>query len=83
MTNTNATNFRNNMFDYLNYAIQNNDIINISTKNGNAIVMSADDYNSLMETLYLMSHKEECKNILEAMEEPLKEGTAYDPNEEW
>lgn len=55
MTNTNATNFRKNMFEYLNQAVMYNDVININTKNGNAVVMSEEDYNALMETLYLTS----------------------------
>ena len=56
MTNVNATNFRKNLFEYLNSAVDYNDIINVSTKSGNAIVMSEDEYNSLTETLYLLSH---------------------------
>lgn len=32
MTNTNATNFRKNLFEYLNLAIDFNDIINVNTK---------------------------------------------------
>ena len=40
MTNTNATNFRRNAFSYFDQAIQFNDIINVTTKNGNAVVMS-------------------------------------------
>ena len=55
MIHTNATNFRKNMFEYLNQAVMYNDVINVDTKNGNAIVMSEEDYKDLMETLYLMS----------------------------
>ena len=36
MTNTNATNFRKNIFEYLNQAVEYNDVINVTTKNGNA-----------------------------------------------
>ena len=32
MTNTNATNLRKNLFDYLNSVIEFNDIINVNTK---------------------------------------------------
>lgn len=56
MTNTNATNFRKNIFEYLNQAVEYNDVINVTTKNGNAVVLSEADYNSLLETVYLMSH---------------------------
>ena len=55
MTNTNVTNFRQNAFEYFNLAVEYNDVITVNTKNGNAVVMSEEDYNGLMETLYLLS----------------------------
>lgn len=55
MTNTNATNFRQNAFEYLNLAIDFNDVINVSTKKGNAVVISEEEYNGLLETIYLLS----------------------------
>lgn len=66
MTNTNATNLRKNLFDYLNSAVEFNDVINVNTKKGNAIIMSEQDYNGLMETLYL--------NSIPGMREKLIEG---------
>ena len=33
--------------------IKYNEPLNISTKNGNAIVLSEEEYNSLIETIYL------------------------------
>ena len=83
MTNTNATNFRKNVFEYLNQAVLYNDIININTKNGNAIVMSEEEYSGLMETLYLMSHTKTSQEILDAMKEPVDEMEQYNPAEEW
>lgn len=55
MENVNATNFRKNIFEYLNSAVSFGDVINVSTKNGNAVVISEDEYNSLVETVYLLS----------------------------
>ncbi len=55
MTNTNITNFRKDIYNLLENTIKYNEPINISTKNGNAIVLSEEDYNSIMETLYIMS----------------------------
>ncbi len=55
MTNTNATNLRKNLFSYLDSAIDYNDIINVNTKKGNAIIISEAEYNGLLETLYLLS----------------------------
>ena len=55
MTNTNITNFRKNIYNLLEQTIKYNEPLNISTKNGNAVVLSEEDYNNLMETLYIMS----------------------------
>ena len=54
MTNTNATNLRKNLFSYLESAIDYNDVINVNTKKGNAIIISEAEYNGLLETLYLL-----------------------------
>ena len=55
MTNTNVTNFRKDIYKLLENAIKYNEPINISTKNGNAVVLSEEDYNNLIETLYISS----------------------------
>ena len=47
MLNTNITNFRKNIFELLENTVEFNEPINISTKKGNAIVMSEEDYNGL------------------------------------
>ncbi len=73
MTNTNITNFRQNIFDYINQAIEYNDIINVNTKNGNAVILSESDYNSLLETLYLSSDSRVKQEILEAKNSPLSD----------
>ena len=55
MTNINITNFRKDIYALLEQTIKFNEPINISTKNGNAVVLSEEDYNSLIETLYITS----------------------------
>ena len=55
MTNTNATNFRKNIYELLKQTIDFNEPVNISTKDGNAVLISESDYNGLMETVYLTS----------------------------
>lgn len=55
MININITNFRKDIYELLEQTIKYNEPINISTKNGNAIVLSEEDYNSLIETLYIES----------------------------
>ena len=55
MSVVNATNFRKNVLKYLDNAIEANDIITVMTKNGNAVIMSEEEYNSISETAYLNS----------------------------
>ncbi len=65
MYNTNVTNARANLYNLVNMAIDNSEIININTKNGNALLIGEDDYNSLVETLYLSSDPEYKKSLIE------------------
>ena len=53
MMNTNITNARAELYKLASSCIKYNSVININTKEGNVIMMSEEDYNSLMESLYL------------------------------
>ncbi len=55
MTNINITNFRKDIYELLKQTIQFNEPVNVSTKDGNVVVLSEEDYNNLMETLYISS----------------------------
>ncbi|MDD4565257.1 MAG: type II toxin-antitoxin system Phd/YefM family antitoxin [Eubacteriales bacterium] len=66
MINMNITNFRKNVYGILEQTIKFNEPVNISTKDGNAVILSEEDYNGLMETLYLTS--------IPGMKEKLMEG---------
>ena len=71
--NTNITNFRKNIFGLLEQTIKYNEPVNISTKDGNAVIISEEDYNGLMETLYLNSIPGMKEKIIEGMNTPLDE----------
>lgn len=73
MTNTNITNFRKNCFEYINQAVMYNDVVNINTKNGNAVVISEDDYNGLLETLYLSNDPKVKNEIVAGKNAPLED----------
>ncbi|MBR4072891.1 MAG: type II toxin-antitoxin system Phd/YefM family antitoxin [Clostridia bacterium] len=78
MTNTNITNFRQNIFEYINQAVEFNDIINVNTKNGNAVILSESDYNSLVETLYLSTNPKVKNEIIAGKNAPLSECVSAD-----
>ena len=73
MTNTNITNLRKNLFEYVNQVIEYHDVINVNTKNGNAVIMSEEEYNGLMETLLLSSDPRVKQEIVEGIKTPLEE----------
>ena len=73
MTNINVTNFRKNIYELLEQAIKYNEPINISTKNGNAVVLSEEDYNNLIETLYISSIPGLKDDIIEGMKENIED----------
>ena len=73
MLNTNITNFRKNIFSMLEQTIKYNEPVNISTKDGNAVIISEEDYNSLMETLYLYSIPEQREKIIEGLNISIEE----------
>lgn len=73
LTNINITNFRKDIYELLERAIKYNEPINISTKNGNAIVLSEDDYNSLIETLYISSIPGLKEDIMKGLKEDVKD----------
>lgn len=73
MLNINITNFRRNIFSVLEQTIKFNEPVNISTKDGNAVVISEEDYNGLMETMYLSSIPGMKEHIIEGMKTPISE----------
>ena len=73
MTNTNITNFRKDIYELLEQTIKYNEPINISTKNGNAVVLSEEDYNNLMETLYISSIPKLKEDIVNGLKEGIED----------
>ncbi len=73
MQNVNVTNFRKNLFNTLEQTIKYNEPINVSTKDGNVVILSEAEYNGLIETVYLSSIPNLKEDILEGINTPLSE----------
>lgn len=73
MTSTTVMNFSDNLPSYLDRAVLNRDVISINTSHGNAIVLSEDEYNSLMETVYLLGIPGMREKLSEGIRTPLEE----------
>ncbi len=71
MLNINVSNFRKNIFGILEQTVKYNEPVNVSTKEGNAIILSEEDYNGLIETLYLSSNPRVRDEIIEGLNTPL------------
>lgn len=57
--------------------VDENIIVRIKTKKGNAIIMSEKDYNSLTETVYLASQPSLLKKIKDGEREDINEMETY------
>lgn len=70
MTTTTVTNFRKNVFDYVGNVIRFNDPVHITSKDGSAVLISEEDYNSLIATMELLRVPGLAKEIKAAGEAP-------------
>lgn len=78
MLNTNVTNFRKNIFGMLEQTIKYNEPVNISTKDGNAVVLSEEDYNGLMVTLQICSVPGMKEKIIDGLNTPISDCLSED-----
>ena len=73
MVSLNISNARNELYKLAASCIKYNDVVNISTKDGNVIMISEEDYNSLIESLYLAGIKNVYEDIEEVVNTPTDE----------
>ena len=72
--------FSSNIKNYFNSVIDNCDSIIVNRNSDEAaVLLSLDEYNSLMETLYLMSSRDTMADIRKA-EQDIKEGKGIEVN---
>ncbi len=73
MTTTTVTNFRKNIFSIVENTVRFNEPVAITTKDGNAVMISEEDYNGLMETLYLSSIPGMKEKLIGGLNTPLSD----------
>ena len=78
MTNTTITNFRKNVFSMVENTVRYNEPLQITTKDGNAIMISEEDYLGLIETLQLTSIPGMKEKLIEGLNTPLSETVPED-----
>ena len=83
MSITNATMLRKNLFSSLENVVEFNEPITVNTRKGNAVIISEEEYNSMLETIYLISQPGLVEKIKEGETEERSKMKAFNPNEEW
>ena len=83
MSTTNVTELRKNLFNIIDNVIEYNDSVTVNTRKGNAVILSEEDYNGMVETIYLLSQKGLLNRIKEGEVEDPAKMAKYDPDEEW
>jgi antitoxin YefM len=76
MTILNASDARANLYRLIDQTNESHEPVIISGKRNNAILLSEADWNSIQETLYLISIPGMRESIMEGMKEPLSESSA-------
>ena len=66
MITANSSNFRKNLYNTLEQVAKYNQVATINTKDGDVVLISADDYKNLMETMYLSSIPNVREDLLKA-----------------
>ena len=73
MINNNVTHFRKNVSTLLEQTLKFNEPIHVSTRNGNVVVLSEDDYRGILETLEMNANPVMKQKLLEGKDTPLSE----------
>ena len=82
MTTTTITNFRKNVYSMVENTVRYNEPVNITTKDGNAVMISEEEYLGLMETLYLTSVPGMKEKLVSGLNAPL-EDTVPEEEVDW
>ena len=69
----NASNARNNFFKIMDEAIQPHEPVYVTGKNGNVVMLSEEDYKSMLETMYLCSVPGMRERIMKGLKTPLSD----------
>lgn len=80
---TNISILRKDLFNSIDKVIEFNETITVNTKKGNAVIISEEEFNSMLETIYLVSQPGLLEKIKKGEKEDIDSMTTYDSNEEW
>lgn len=70
MESINITNARDNLFNIAKTALESHEPITVTTKVGDVVIISKDDFEAIQETLYLLSNKGLASDALRLKDAP-------------
>lgn len=82
MTITTITNFRKNAFSMIEHTVKYNEPVYITTKDGNAVVISEEEYRGMTETLNLASIPGMKEKLVNGLNTPLSD-TVSEEEVDW
>lgn len=83
MTTTNISLLRKNLQSTIDNVIEYNDSIIVSTKKGNAVIITEVKYQTMLEIIYSSSQKDLISKIKEGENEEIDTMSIYNSEEEW
>ncbi len=75
----NASDARSNLYRLIDQTNESHEPVIISGKRNNAVLLSEEDWNSIQETLFLVSIPGMKESIIESMKEPLSKSSKKSP----
>ncbi|MCC5927628.1 MAG: type II toxin-antitoxin system Phd/YefM family antitoxin [Cyclobacteriaceae bacterium] len=75
----NYSEFRSGLKEYLDAVEENNEILVVKRKSGKgAVMISLDEYNSMMETMHLLSSRKNAQRLFESIQQ-MRDGKTINP----
>lgn len=77
MTAVSVSSFSKNAAQYVAHAIGSDEVIGVTTDNGNAVLLSEEEYRGLLETIRLMNCPGMDERVKEARQTPVEERSDF------
>ncbi len=80
---TNEIGLSNNLDKIMDFVLEHDEPVKLTTKKGNTVLIREDEYRSLLESVYLISHPRLVEKIEEGEKGNVTEMTIFSVGEEW
>ena len=69
--------FSQNAAQYVAHAVNSQDVINVTTEKGSAILLSEEEFRGMVETIYLLNSEGMAERVEEARRTPIEESDDF------